>query len=98
MYLIREVFQAKPGKAGALVKMFKLARPHFEKSGEMKNMKIMTDAVSTYWTVVIESEVNDMGMFFKDLRGGTATEEMKEIMKGYMDLVEGGHREVFIIE
>jgi len=98
MYLIREVFQAKPGKAGALVKMFKLARPHLEKSEGMKNMKIMTDAVGTYWTVVIESEVDDMGKFFADLRGATASEELKEIMKGYMDLVAGGHREIFVIE
>ena len=98
MYLIREVFQAKPGKAGALVKMFKQAQPHIEKQEGMKNMKIMTDAVGTYWTVVIESEVEDMGKFFDNLRGATASDELKEIMKGYMDLVEGGHREIYKIE
>jgi len=98
MYLIREVFQAKPGKAGALVKMFKAAMPHFEKTEGMKNSKIMTDATGNYWTVVIQSEMEDMGKFFTDLRGATASDELKEIMKGYIDLVEGGHREIFVIE
>ena len=58
----------------------------------------MTDAVSTYWTVVMEYEVEDMGAYFSDLRGSTATAELQEIMKGYTDLVEGGKREVFLLE
>ena len=36
MYLIRELFQAKPGKAKELVKKFKLAVPYFEKAEEGK--------------------------------------------------------------
>ena len=98
MYLIREVFQAKPGKAKDLVKMFKLAGPHFEKMGAMKNMKVLTDIVSTYWTVVVESETDDMGEFFANLRSATMSDELKEIMKGYMDCVEGGKREIYMIE
>jgi quinol monooxygenase YgiN len=98
MYLIRELFNAKPGKAKELVKKFKQAIPHFEKTEGGKNYRIMTDAVSTYWTVVMEYEVEDMGAYFSDLRGSTATAELQEIMKGYTDLVEGGKREVFLLE
>lgn len=98
MYLIREVFNAKPGKAKELVKKFKLASPHFEKAGEGKNFKVMTDAVGNYWTVVIEFETDDMGKFFTNLRGGTASPELQEIMKGYLDFVEGGKREIFLLE
>ncbi|UEG49353.1 hypothetical protein LK994_11990 [Ferruginibacter lapsinanis] len=98
MYLIRETFQAKPGKAKDLVKMFKQAAPHFAKEQKMKNMKVLTDIVSTYWTVVLESETEDIGTFFKDLRTATMSDELKEIMKGYMDCVEGGRREIFMIE
>lgn len=98
MYLIREVFQAKPGKAKDLVKMFKLAIPHFEKTGQAKNMKVMTDIVSTYWTVVIESETDDIGAFFANMRSATMSNELKDIMKGYMECVEGGKREIFMIE
>lgn len=98
MYLIREVFQAKPGRAKDLVKMFKQAAPHFEKSGEMQSMKVLTDIVSTYWTVVLESETEDLGSFFANLRSVTMSDELKDIMKGYMDCIEGGHREIFKVE
>ena len=98
MYLIREVFRAKPGKAKDLVKMFKAAGPHFEKQGQMKSMRVMTDVVSTYWTVIVESEVEDMGAFFSNMRTATMNDEVKEIMKGYMDCVEGGKREIYMVE
>ena len=42
MLLVREVFNTKPGKAGALVKMFKQVIPYMEKTG-LKNTKVMTD-------------------------------------------------------
>ena len=98
MYLIREVFQARPCKARDLVKMFKAAGPHFEKMGQMKNMRVMTDIVSTYWTVIVESETEDMTGFFANMRSATMSDELKDIMKGYMDCIEGGRREIFMIE
>ena len=97
MYLVREVFHAKPGKAKELVKKFKMAAPYFEKQG-MKGFKIMTDIATTYWTVVFESEVENLADFAKEVRGATAQPELEKIMEGYMDLVEGGHREIFLIE
>jgi len=98
MYLIREVFQAKPGKAKNLVKMFKAAAPHFANMGGAQNLKVMTDIVSNYWTVVLESETEDIGGFFTNLRSATMSDELKEIMKDYMDYVESGRREIFMIE
>jgi hypothetical protein len=98
MYLIRDVFHTKPGKAKELVKKFKQAAPFFTKQ-EMKGFKIMTDIAAAYWTVVIESEVEDLGDFAKEVRGGTSIDpEMIKIMEGYMDLVNGGYREIFLIE
>lgn len=97
MYLIREVFQAKPGKAKELVKKFKQAAPYFE-NDVMKGYKVMTDIATTYWTVVLESEVEDLGKFAKEMRGGTPEPELEKIMEGYMDLVDGGYREIFLIE
>jgi heme-degrading monooxygenase HmoA len=75
MYLIREVFHAKPGKAKDLVKMFKQAAPHFEKTEGVKNIKVLTDIVSTYWTVVIESETDNIGNFITNLRSATLSDE-----------------------
>ena len=98
MYLVREVFKARPGKAKDLVKMFKAAAPHFAKSQDMQNMRVMTDAVGPYWTVVVESETENMGAFFTNLRSATMSDEVKEIMKDYMSCIEGGRREVYVIE
>ncbi len=98
MYLIRETFKTKPGKAKELVKKFKAAVPHFEKSEEGKNYKIMTDIVSRYWTVVMEYEVADIGKFMNNVRSATGSAELQEIMKGYLELVDGGRREIFMIE
>ena len=98
MYQIREVFQAKPGKAKDLVKMFKQAAPHFEKTQGVQRVTVLTDIVSTYWTVVVEMETEDIGDFFTNLRSATMSDELKDIMKGYMDCVEGGKREIFMIE
>jgi heme-degrading monooxygenase HmoA len=98
MYQIREVFQAKPGKAKDLVKMFKQAAPHFEKIQGIKKVNVLTDIVSTYWTVVVEMETDNIGDFFSNLRSATMSDEIKEIMKDYMSCVEGGKREIFMIE
>ena len=98
MYQIREVFQAKPGKAKDLVKMFKAAAPHFQTTQDINSMKVLTDVVGPYWTVVVESETENMEGFFTNLRSATMSDELKEIMKGYMDCVEGGRREIFMVE
>ena len=58
----------------------------------------MTDVVSTYWTVVFESETPDIAQFFAEMRIATTSPELKDIMKGYMDFIEGGKREIFMIE
>jgi hypothetical protein len=97
MLLIREVFNAKPGKAGELVKMFKQVIPYMEKAG-LKNTKIMTDFVAKYWTVIIQSETEEIAKFEKEVRGFSSQPEVKEIMKDYMSLVNGGYREIFKIE
>ena len=98
MFLVRDVFHAKPGKAKEIVKKFKQAQPFFEKQG-MKGFRIMTDIVAAYWTVVFEIEVDDLGEYAREIRGSTSTDpELAKIMEGYMDLVTGGYREIFLIE
>jgi hypothetical protein len=97
MYLVREVFHTKPGKTKELVDKFKKVVPHFENNG-IRDVNIMTDIASTYWTMVMEYEVDDPGSFFNELREITSQPEVKKNMEGYMDLVEKGHREIFLIE
>jgi hypothetical protein len=95
MYLIRDVFNTKPGRAKDLVAKFKQALPHMPPA--MRGMRVMTDTVAGYWTVVCESEVEELQTYF-DAGRAEASPELTEAMKGYMDLVNGGHREIFRIE
>src|SRR4051794_1109640 len=97
MYLIRELFQCKPGKAKELVKIFKKAMPFMEKDG-FKNGRVMTDFIASYWTVVITYEIERLDTFADNARSETADPKVAEIFKGYMDLVEGGKREVYLLE
>ena len=94
MYIVRDVFQAKPGKAKELVAKFKEAIPHMGGTP----MRVMTDAVAGYWTVVIESQVEKLDEYLDRTRGMGGNPELGKIMQGYMDLVTGGHRELFRIE
>jgi hypothetical protein len=96
MYLIRDTFQCKPGRAKELVNKFKQTFPYMEEQ-KFKNIKILTDVVSNYWTVVLEAEVETLAEF-ENRKGFTSKPQVKEIMKDYMALVEGGKREIFNIE
>jgi hypothetical protein len=94
MFLIRDIFNTKPGKAKDLVAKFKKAIPAMKKDGF--NSRVMTDTVANYWTVVLETEVEDLSKYFSGTQ--RRNPEMEEAMKGYMELVKGGRREIFKIE
>lgn len=98
MYLIQETFHAKPGKAKELVRKFKAAAPIFEASQQGQNFRIMTDVASNYWTVIMQYELEDIGAFLGQLRSSTGSPELQGIMAGYLELVEGGKREIFLLE
>ncbi len=97
MFVIRNVFRTHPGKAKELVKKFQAAAPHFKKLG-VGNIRVLTDAVAGFWTVVHEVEVEDMTAFFNALEARAPDEALRTALAGYMDLVQTGHREVFKIE
>jgi len=99
MIVVRNVFRCKPGQAKNLVKMFKevSAQPGME---GMKT-RVMTDLAASFWTVVFETEAESLEAWEKQMQAMAAGGERattRDPMKGYMDLVEGGHREIFRIE
>ena len=98
MFIIREVFKCKPGKAKDLVKIFKKLVEAMKGEKGMGETRIMTDYVADYWTVVTEWEVETLEKFAEEARTVTSRPEVAEIFKGYMDLVEGGRREIWKVE
>lgn len=97
MYVVRDIFQTKPGKAKELAAKFKAAAPHLEAMG-LGRLRVMTDAVAGYWTVVAEGEVESLDHYFDVARREREHPEIAEAMRGYMDLVLGGRREIFRLE
>ena len=96
-YKVRDVFRCKPGKARELVERFKRTFKSMEEKDGFRNPQIMVDAIADYWTVVLESEVDTLAQFEKHQAEYSSRPEVREAMSGYMELVEGGHREVWRI-
>ena len=97
MFVVRDVFTCKPGKAKDLVAKFKAAAPHLEGLG-VERIRVLTDFVAGYWTVVLEGEIESLDGFAAAVAGRAKVPEIGSAMGGYMDLVTGGHREIFKIE
>jgi len=56
MYLVRDIFQCKPGKTGELAAKFKKTFHSMETEDRFRNCRVLVDAVASYWTVVLECE------------------------------------------
>jgi hypothetical protein len=93
MFLVRNVFHAKPGKTKVLVETFKKAMPMIEASG-----RILTDTSSTFWTVVLEQEVEDLHAYLDMAKTMSKNQEFAEIAKNYVECTNDGYREIFLIE
>ena len=91
MFVIREVFIAKPGSAGKLAKLMKEVIPHMP---DMKNAKILLDFVTDFNKIVIEHEAESLAEFEKGMEEYKKNPDPKlmEKMKGYTDLYLTGKR------
>lgn len=98
MFLVRNVFHAKPGKAKALVETFKKAAPYIEATGIVKSTRILTDSVFSFWTIVVENEVEDLNAYMNMAKTMSKNKQFTETVKGYVEQADSGHREVFLIE
>ena len=102
MLLVREVFHCKPGKVRKLAEMF-MEMNKLQDKARMGRMRLLTDFCGPrYWTLVAEMEVASLKSF-EDMMAGVGMDEatgkeFERIMKGYHDLVETGHREIYKIE
>ena len=91
MYIVRETFTAKPGKASALAKLLKQAM------SQMTNLKtrVLTDYIADFNTVVVEVETEDLAAFDRVMAEYATRADIHELMKGYTDLYVTGRREVY---
>jgi hypothetical protein len=95
MYMIREVMQCKPGKVHDIVNRFKALSTRLEAMGS-RPFRIYTDVSGKpYWTVVAETEADNLDGFFAMQQKTMADPEYQKIMAGYHDSVDAGHREIY---
>lgn len=94
MLVVREVFYAKPGQASKLAKLMREVMNAVYPNG---NIRIMTDYISEFNKVVMETELRDLAAF--DARMAeyrtNASDELKAKMAGYTELYNEGRREVY---
>jgi hypothetical protein len=97
MYVVRNVFRAKPGRAGDLVRMFQRFAAALPSDLGLGPTRILTDASAGFWTVVVEDEVADLATYLHTVEQMGRLEAAKHL-EGYHDLVESGYREILRVE
>jgi len=93
VYVIRNVFRAKPGKSNALAEKFRRFNEALPQDIGIKPSRIMVDASAGFWTVVTEDETEDIAEFLTLVERMSQLEAAKHL-DGYHDLVESGYREI----
>ncbi len=97
MILVRDVFQAKYGKGGELVALFKEARQNWLEAAKYSS-RILTDASGTFFTVVTETEVESLAEWEKRSGEIFSSPQFGEWFDRMTPLVESGRREFYNIE
>jgi hypothetical protein len=92
MLVIREVFVAKPGMASKLARVLLDAV-----SGGPERVRVLTDVVAQFNTVVLETEVENLQTFEQRMQEYRSDPEIKTKMAGYTELYLEGRREVYQI-
>ena len=91
MYIVRNTFTARPGMASKLADLMK-------KSTSLQGMeraRVLTDAVGTFNTVIMEHEVEDLAGFERRMQEYGSRKDVQEIMRGYTDMYLSGTREIY---
>ena len=91
MFVVRETFTAKPGKASQLAQLFKQVMT------EVPGLKprISTDFIAQFNTVVLETEAENLADFEKTMQEFMSRQDLRDKMKGYTEMYQEGKREVF---
>ena len=95
MMLVRDVFQAKYGKGNELVTLFKEGQKTW---GEQINMRILSDASGSFFTVVTEMKMEKFTDWDKSLSDILSHPGFGDWFARMEPLVVSGSREFYNIE
>lgn len=95
MIIVRDVFQARYGKGGDLVALFKEAQQQWSAGYASR---ILTDASGTFFTVVTETEFQNMSDWEQRRTDIFAQPGFNDWFARMQPLVESGQREFYTVE
>jgi hypothetical protein len=95
MIVVRDVFQAKYGKGGELVALFKEAAKSWRSD---YGIRVLTDASGPFFTVVTETEVPNLGEWEKRRTEIFSHPDFGKWFARMEPLVESGRREFYNVE
>ena len=90
MYVIRNIFVAKPGNAGKLAAQLKEAVAAFQ----MPGARVMTDVTGDFNRVIMEHTGESLAEFEKRMQEVMGSQLYRERMAGYTELWITGTREI----
>ena len=92
MIIIREIFTCKPGQASKFARLMLDIMKEFYPN---EKIRIMTDVVGPFNTVVMETQANNLAEIDQRIASYKYNTAMHERMKNYTEMYMTGSREVF---
>ncbi len=96
MFLVRDIFHLKFGKAKDAKALFKEASFLFTKF-QMPKPKVMTDFTGPSYTMVMESEWKSFTEMEGSLKQTFADKDWQQWYQKFMPLVDSGSREIYTL-
>src|SRR5262245_45800538 len=99
MILVRDEFRLKFGRERDAQSEFKdiAAKAGSSRANGARSMRILSDQIGTYYTMVIESIYDDLASYERFSTARTDPEWRAAYQK-FVPLVDSGYREIFTIE
>ena len=97
MIVIRNVFRLKFGKAREAVALMKEGVAIQKKLGMNHPVRILTDVTGTFYTLVLEITVPNLGAYETDVPKYMGDKKFQANYQKLVQLVESGSREIFTV-
>lgn len=97
MIIVRDVFQLQFGKAKDAVTVCKAGLENAKDMGNPIPMRIMTDLVGKYYTLVMESTFDSLSHYEQSMREMFDNEQWRDWYQKLLPFLESGHREIFTL-
>ncbi len=97
MIVVRNVFRLKFGKAKEAIALLKQGIAIQKQAGVEMNQRIMADLVGTFYTLVLELTVPNMGALEANMPKVMGDKDWQANYQKFSALVDSGYREIFTI-